>query len=349
MPRLAFLLAAATLMLLVAPDALAQARVPAQLATAVPSPLVPPPPTPFTGISITSTPVGQPPGLPPIPRSTPIQQAPRPNLVATATAAAATITVADATATANVAVPLTAVAQTATALAVPTRTATAAPTLAPTLAASPTLIPTSTPVRTSTPTPVPTTAPPTPTAVPTPNLLANSRTVLTRAPIAVGDETIAAGAALQIPLETALEDGAIPPGTPVRLPNGQVITLPAGTSIPAAESPTTIGAPLNVVLPRASLVGDTTEPQGTVLVLPSGTNVLGNPEANATVLLQTGTVVQVAGRTVTLVEPLTVVVSPAPVAQPAALPPTGEADPVLWPAALGLLLMLGGWRLLRRT
>jgi hypothetical protein len=106
---------------------------------------------------------------------------------------------------------------------------------------------------------------------------------------------------------------------------------------------------LNAVLPRASLVGDATFPQGTVLVLPSGTVVLGTPEANATVLLQAGAIVQVAGRTVTLVEPLPVVVSPAPVAQPAALPPTGEADPVLWPAGLGLLLMLGGWRLLRRA
>jgi hypothetical protein len=48
------------------------------------------------------------------------------------------------------------------------------------------------------------------------------------------------------------------------------------------------------------------------------------------------------------VEPLLVVVSAVPVALPAALPPTGAAEPLLWPAALGLLLMLGGWRLFRR-
>ncbi|HLH24862.1 MAG TPA: hypothetical protein VK066_20255 [Chloroflexota bacterium] len=348
MPRLALLLAAATALLMLGPTpaALAQARVAGQIGTAQPTPLVPPPPTPYSGLSATSTPIGQPPGVPPIPRTTSITQPPRPNLVATATAAAATITVADATATANVAAPLTAVAQTATALAVPTRTATL-PALAPTVAATLTPLATLTPIRTATP--APTVAAATPTAVPTPNALAESRTVLTRAPIAVGDETIAAGAALQIPLETALEDGAIPPGTPVRLPNGQVITLPAGTSIPAAENPTTIGAPLNAVLPRASLVGTTSYPQGTALVLPSGTSVLGSPDPNATVLLQPGAVVQVGGNTTTLVEPLPVVVSAVPVAQPAALPPTGDADPVVWPAGLGLLLVLGGWRLLRRA
>jgi hypothetical protein len=347
MPRLAFLLAAAAIMLGLAPVTMAQTRAANQVTTL--TPLVPPPPTPFSGLGVTPTPFGQPPGVPPIPRTTSVTQGPRPNLVATATAAAATITVADATATANVAAPLTAVAQTATALALPTRTATAGPALQPTVAGSPTPAATATLVRTSTPTIAPTAAPPTPTAMPTPNALANSRVVLTRAPIAVGDETIPAGAALEIPLETPLEDGAIPPGTPVRLPNGQVVTLPAGTSIPAAESPTTIGAPLNAVLPRASLVGDTTYPQGTVVVLPSGTNVLGTPEPNATVLVPAGSVVQVGGRTVTLVESLPVVASAAPVAQPAALPPTGDADPVLWPAGLGLLLMLGGWRLLRRA
>ncbi|HEY7064613.1 MAG TPA: hypothetical protein VII06_24280 [Chloroflexota bacterium] len=348
MPRLAILLAAAAILLGLPPVALAQARPSNQLATIGPTPLVPPAPTPFSGFPATATPfiLGTP-GVPPLPRTTSVT-VPRPNLVATATAAVATITVADATATASVAAPLTAVAQTATALAIPTRTATVVLS-SPTALASPTPLATATPVRTNTPTALPTTAPLTPTAVPTPDLLATSRTVQTRAPIAVGDDTISAGAALQIPLETPLEDGAIPPGTPVRLPNGQVITLPAGTSIPAAESPTTIGAPLNAVLTRTGLVGDTTYPQGTALVLPSGTSVLGSPEANDTVLLQAGAVVQVAGRTVTLIEPLPVVVSPAPVAQPAALPPTGEADPVWWPAGLGLVLMLGGWRLLRRT
>jgi hypothetical protein len=333
---------------------------PAAQVTPLPSPVIGPfvqsSPTPFGGFPTLG------PGAP-RPLNTPSLATPtlavRPNLAATATAAAATITAADATATANVAAPQTAVAQTATALAVPTSTPTvaASPTLAPTLpgTATPTLAVTPSPTVPATATPppaTPTTAPTVaPTAVPSPapDPLRPSRTVLTRAPIAVGDETIPSGAALEIPLGTALEDGAIPAGTVVRLPNGQVITLPAGVSIPAENMTTSVVGPLNAVLPRASLVGEQTFPLGTAIVIPSGTEVLGTVEPNETILLEAGTVVQVEGRTATLVEPLQVTVSAIPVAAPAQLPPTGDAEPVLWPAWLGTLLLLGGWRLLHRA
>ena len=326
---------------------------PAAQVTPFPSPVmgpfVQPSPTPFTGFPTLG------PGAP-RPLNTPLLATPtvavRPNLAATATAAAATITAADAIATANVAAPQTAVAQTATALAAPTSTPTPAP--SPTLAATLPTTPTPTLALTPSPTvPATATVEPTvaPTAVPspTPDPLQPARTVLTRAPIAVGDETIAPGAALEIPLAVALQDGAIPAGTLIRLPNGQVITLPAGTSIPAENVPTTVVGPLNAVLPRASLVGEQTYPLGTAIVIPSGTDVLGTVEPNQTILLEAGTVVQVEGRTATLVEPLLVVVSAIPVAAPAQLPPTGDAEPVLWPAWLGALLLLGGWRLLRRA
>jgi hypothetical protein len=321
----------------------------AQLVTPVPTlqgPLVPAPPTPFTGFQATPTA-----GL----RFATSTPAARPNLAATATAAAATITAADATATANVAAPQTAVAQTATALAIPSATPTPAPspTVAPTLVPSPsptaplTPPPTAPPSPTTAPTEAPTAAPTVPAPSPTPDALPLARTVLTRAPIAVGDETIAPGAALQIPLETLLVGGSIPPGTTVRLPSGQVVTLPPTISIPAEDVPSIAAGPVNGILPRASLVGDESFPQGTAVVVPSGTSVLGTLNPNEPILLEPGVVVQVGGRTVTLVEPLLLTVSAISVAAPAQLPPTGEADPVLWPAALGLLMLLGGWRLRR--
>lgn len=213
-----------------------------------------------------------------------------------------------------------------------------------------TALPTAT--RTPTPTDVPTATPTAtpslvPSATPTANPLASSRTVLTTAPIAVGDETLGPGAALEIPLGVALQDGAIPSGTTLRLPGGQLVTLPVGIRIPAVENPTIVGSPMNAVLPRTSAVGDTTYAPGTNVVVPSGTSVLGALEPEATVLLRPGAVVQVNGRTQTLAEALPVVVSSAAVARPATLPATGEASPVLWPAAIGLALVLIGWRLHR--
>ena len=351
MRRLASLGALALVALGLAIPGGVEARPSAQFTTPIPTsqgPLVTPPPTAFTGFQLTPTA-----GL----RFATSTPATRPNLALTATAAAATITAADATATANVAAPQTAVAQTATALALPTLTPTAgvSPTLAPTVGASPSPTAALTPPPTAPPSP--TTAPTaTPTAevavaspTPTPDPLPQTRTVLTRAPIAVGDETIAPGAALQIPLETLLVGGSIPPGTPVRLPSGQVLTLPDNISIPAEDVPSITVGPVNGILPRASLVGVESYPQGTAVIVPSGTRVLGSLAVNAPILLEAGAVVQVAGRTVTLVEPLVLTVSAIPVAAPAQLPPTGEADPVLWPAGLGLLMLLGGWRLRRHV
>ena len=86
-----------------------------------------------------------------------------------------------------------------------------------------------------------------------------------------------------------------------------------------------------------------------IRVLPTDTVVLGSLEPEATVLLRPGTIVQVAGRMVTLQAPLSLVVSGAPVAQPATLPRTGDAAPVLWPMGLGLVLLLVGWRLRRAS
>jgi hypothetical protein len=214
----------------------------------------------------------------------------------------------------------------------------------PTAGPAPTLAPTATLPSAAT---VPPTLTPPPSVTPTPNPLASTRTVITTAPIAVGDETLAPGAALEIPVDTPLEDNAIPPGTPIRLPGGQVITLPAGTRIPAVENPTVVGAPLNAVLQRTSAVGDTTYAPGTAVVLPSGIRVLGSLEPGTTVLLPAGTTVQVAGRTQTIREPVAVTIGGAPASRPAALPATGDAAPIWWPAALGVLLALLGWRLRR--
>lgn len=315
-----------------------QAGSASQLFTPSPTPLFGPPPPP------TPTPLGG--VVPPSPtpfRAITVTIAPRPNLAATATAAAATITAADATLTAVAARSLE-VALTATALAVPTATPTA--TASPTRTATPVVTPTPTSTATATPSPT-TTRTPTPSPSPTPDPLALNRTVLTRAAIVVGEETLAPGTALVIPLDVLLEDGAIPPATPVRLPDGRVVTLPPGVSIPAAESPTVVSAPLNAVLPQPGRVGERVYPAGTRLVLPSGTSVLGALAPNATVLLEPGTIVQLDAQSVTLLEPLQVVVSAEPVPLPAVLPPTGEADPVLWPALIGLLLLAGGWWLLR--
>ncbi|HWO89544.1 MAG TPA: hypothetical protein VNL98_10390 [Gemmatimonadales bacterium] len=294
--------------------------------------------TPTPTFSLFLSPLPLTPLAPPLPRTI-APGVPYPFLQATATAAAATITAADATATARVGVLLTSVAATATALAQPTSTPTTTPSPSPTRTLTPS--PTAT-VLPATPT---ATAPPSPTA--TPLLLTAGRTVLTTASIAVGDEVLPPGTPLTIPVDVMLQDGAIPSGTVIRLPDGQLVTLPAGITIPVVEQPTTVTAPLNAVLPQASLVGDTPYPANTTVVLPVGTTVLGSLEPNATVLLPAGTVVQVAGHTHTLVEPLRVVISPAPVAQPVTLPATGDAAPILWPAAVGVLLMLLGWRLYR--
>ena len=132
-----------------------------------------------------------------------------------------------------------------------------------------------------------------------------------------------------------------PAATPTAAP-------PTATASPV-ESTTTTTAPLNAVLPQDGSIGDQSYPSGTTLVLPAGTVVQGRAEPGATVGLRPGTVVQVAGQMQTLVEPLAVVVGSAPVAQPATLPRTGDAAPVLWPTGLGLLLVLVGWRLRRAT
>ena len=52
MPRLAFLLAAAATILGFAPATLVQARVADQIITPITTPLVPPPPTPFSGFPV---------------------------------------------------------------------------------------------------------------------------------------------------------------------------------------------------------------------------------------------------------------------------------------------------------
>ena len=62
-----------------------------------------------------------------------------------------------------------------------------------------------------------------------------------------------------------------------------------------------------------------------------------------------GAVVQMGGRSYKLVEPLQVVISATPVDLPAVLPATGDAGLIFWPAGLGVLLLLGGWRLRRSS
>src|SRR5207248_5904058 len=135
-----------------------------------------------------------------------------------------------------------------------------------------------------------------------------------------GDERLAAGATVQIPQGLVLENGAIPPGTPIRTPSGTLLSIPSSTRITAVDRPTSVPAPLNATLPQSARLGDESYPAGTTIVLPTDTVVLGNPEPEATVLLRPGTIVQVGGRMQTLVEPLSLVVSGAPVARPATLP-----------------------------
>jgi hypothetical protein len=141
-------------------------------------------------------------------------------------------------------------------------------------------------------------------------------------------------------------------GTPLATSTRAVtptVATPIATSTSAAEGTTTIAAALNAVLPQDGPIGDQSYPAGTTLVLPAGTVVQGRPDPGATVELRAGAVVQVAGEMKTLVEPLAVVVGSTPVAQPATLPRTGDAAPVLWPMGLGLLLVVLGWRLRRAT
>jgi hypothetical protein len=284
--------------------------------------------------------------VPLAPRSTAGPTLTRGNVEATQTAAIATIAAADATATARAAQPLTAVAGTATLLAQPP----AAPTASLTPIASLTRFASSTPLATVTRIPS-STALPTTTVAPTATAdpLAATRDVVLTVPLVVGGEAVEAGATLQVPLAVALQDGVIPPGTPVRAPNGVVFTIPADVRVTAVEGTTTIAAPLNATLAQGGPVGDQTYPADTALVLPAGTVVQGKPDPAATVELRPGTVVQVAGRMQTLSEPLAVVIGGAPVAQPATLPRTGDAAPVLWPVGLGLLLVAVGWRLRRGT
>ncbi len=265
--------------------------------------------------------------IPPRPTITPSPSATT-SAVPLSQVVAATVSALDAVATA--------VAATVTAMVVPTA--------APSATRAPSSTSTASPSPTSTPTP---TVAPTITPPPTVNPLASSRTVITTAPISVGGETFAPGAPLEIPIQVSLENGAIPPGTTIRLPDGQVLALPSGTSIPAVENAAVVGAPLNAVLPRAGLVGDVATPPGAVLTLPSGTTVYGDLTPESTVLLPSGSVVELGGRSETLVEPLQVVISTMPVELPAVLPATGDAAPVLWPAGLGFLLVLAGWRLRR--
>jgi hypothetical protein len=147
---------------------------------------------------------------------------------------------------------------------------------------------------------------------------------------------------------TPIATSTAPPAS-ITLAATPTVATPTATASPLVESTTTIAAPLNAVLPQDGSIGDQSYPAGTALVLPAGTVVQGRPEPGATVELRPGTVVQVAGRMQTLVEPLVVVVGSAPVAQPATLPRTGDAAPVLWPTGLGLLLVVLGWRLRRAT
>jgi hypothetical protein len=147
---------------------------------------------------------------------------------------------------------------------------------------------------------------------------------------------------------TRIATSTAPPASLTRAVTPTAVT-PTATASPLAESTTTLTAPLNAVLPQDGSIGDESYPSGTALVLPAGTIVQGRPDAGATVELRAGAVVQVAGQMQTLVEPLAVVVSSAPVAQPATLPRTGDAAPVLWPTGLGLLLVVLGWRLRRAT
>ncbi len=279
-----------------------------------------------------------------LPLRTPTTMVPlRPNVALTAAAAAATITAADATSTAIAAVSQN-VAQTATALA--RATAVVTPSATVTRALTATAVPTTTPTVAPTLSPTaPPTATPTPTATPDP--LALGRTVLTLAAIAVGEQTIQPGAPLVIPLDVELIEDAIPPGTPVRLPDGRVVTLPLATSVPAAESPTLVGAPLNATLARLEVLGDQAYPAGTRVGVPSGASVLGTVVPGGTVLIPAGGVVQVEGRTTPLAEALQVTVSGELIAAPARLPPTGDAALEVWPAAVGILVLLIGWRLLR--
>ncbi len=257
---------------------------------------------------------------------------------ATQTAAIATIAAADATATAAAGRLPTSVAATATALAQPTSTLSTT---------TPGTTRTATPALTSSPSPTQTSTPALATASATPDPLATSREVYLTAPATLGGEQLAAGATVLIPRGVALQNGTIPPGTTIRTPNGTVFTIPPETRVPAVDTSTTVTAPLNSILQQEAAISGTSYPAGTTVVVPSGTLILGQPDPQATVLLQPGSVVQVAGQMLTLTEPLAVVVSTTPLAQPAALPRTGDAEPVLWPIGLGLVLVLLGWRLRR--
>jgi hypothetical protein len=179
--------------------------------------------------------------------------------------------------------------------------------------------------------------------------LATTREVFITASVTLDGEQLEAGTTLQIPRSVPLQNGAIPGGTPILTPSGAVVTLPSQTRIPAVESPSTVSAPLNAVLTQSTAIDDTSYPVGTPLVLPSGTLVLGSLEPGAPVLLRRGTIVQLAGQMQRLADPVSATLNSAPLAQPAALPRTGDAEPLLWPTGLGLVLVLLGWRLRRGT
>lgn len=303
-----------------------------------------PTPTTRSPIAVTATVGGAPgtvfpgtqvPGV--VPRTTSVPAPERDSAVATQTAALATIAAADVTATARAGSPLTAIAATATLLARGTPTALVSPTALPTPTAVVTVASSPSATATATVVAIGTTTDP----------LATSREVFITVPLVIGDERLEAGTTVQVPRGLALVNGAIPAGTPIRTPSGTTLSIPTGTRITAVDAPTSVPAPLNATLPQSARLGDASYPAGTTIVLPTDTLVLGSLEPEATVLLRPGAVVQVLGRMVTLAEPLSVVVSGAPVAQPATLPRTGDAAPVLWPTGLGLVLVLVGWRLRR--
>jgi hypothetical protein len=286
------------------------------------------------GALATLVPGTQVPGV--VPRTTGVPVPAPDSVAATRTAAIATIAAADVTATARPGATLTSIAATATRFAQGTST----PLASPTALATPTGVVTvsASPSATATATVVP---------IGTADPLATSREVFITVPLVIGDERLEAGTTVQIPRGLVLVNGAIPAGTPIRTPSGTTLSIPTGTRITAVDAPTSVPAPLNATLPQSARLGDQSYPADTTIVLPTDTVVLGSLEPGATVLLRPGAVVQVAGRMVTLAEPLSLVVTGAPVAQPATLPRTGDAAPVLWPMGLGLVLVLVGWRLRR--
>lgn len=311
------------------PVADAQAPTPVRFGAGSPSPTIGGSPTSALGGATVAPMV--------VPLATGTTTAARGDVAATQTVAIATIAAADAVATSRAGVPLTAVAATATRFAQPTQTPFPSATVPP----SPTRLATTTALTSPTAATTATPLPPSPTTDP----LSLAREVLLAQPITLGGESLEPGATLLIPSGVALAGGAIPAGTVVRLPSGSVVTVPPNVRVMVAEGLNTVPAPLNVTFAQGVHVGDADYAAGAALVLPTGTVVLGRLDPGSLILLLPGTTVQVDGRMQALAEPVAVIVSGAPVAAPATLPRTGDAEPVLWPMVLGLALVLLGWRL----